>query len=458
MNTTTRIFRVAMLLRGEIQRIRRVAGSAYMDMTFDYFRIDKLGDIEAVYAQIRDSYDGFLTDSVCADRIIDILSADRACVHGYFEIGLESCYRQILLLTMREPELRVEDIRLDMLPEELSLKGVIEGDRLAQLIDRERERLSGYTIQEAEAYEDELIERHVRRHKDNPNDIVLTGSARVYEGLGRYGSYARYLSLTDDEIRSSIETMRYELERRALMASRSACVYFDMGDEPKEETMEAVKQALIDFRETVGLDELIYNTVGSRYELPTDAATLELLTDGMHKCPYTEYLRERSGAQVHVGYGIGATLREARRAAQAALEYAYRIASPTEQVYLIGTDGHMTAMDIASYENSRTGSSTGGQVQTPIMAAHVNEIAKRAHLASATVLKLIMLLKKQQRTQVDSEWMMRELDMSPRMANKVLSSLEKAGYAHISGKSLINAKGRPSNIYEVRFDMKNQTM
>ena len=55
MNTTTRIFRVAMLLRGETQRIRRVAGSAYMDMTFDYFRIDKLGDIEAVYAQIRDS-------------------------------------------------------------------------------------------------------------------------------------------------------------------------------------------------------------------------------------------------------------------------------------------------------------------------------------------------------------------------------------------------------------------
>ncbi len=453
MNTTTHIFRVAMLLRGGTERVRRVAGSAYMDLTFDYFRIDRLEELATVYKQIRDSYDGFLTDSVCADRIIDILSPDHACVHGYFETGLESYYRQILLLTMREPELRVEDIRLDMLPEELSLKGVIEGDRLAQLIRRERERLAGYTIQEAASYEDELIDRHVRRHKDNPNDIVLTGSARVYEGLGRYGSYARYLLLTREEIHGSIESMRYELERRTLRASRSACVYFDMGSDAGEESMEAVKQTLIDFRERVGLDELIYNTVGSRYELPTDAATLELLTDGMHICPYTGYLRERSGVQVHVGYGIGATLREARRAAQAALEYAYRITSPTEQVYLIGTDGHMTAMDIAPYESARAGGSTAGQVQTPIIAAHVNEIAKRAHLASATVLKLIMLLKKQQRTQIDSEWVIRELDMSPRMANKVLSSLEKAGYAHISGKSLINAKGRPSNIYAVRFDM-----
>ncbi len=464
MKTNMRIFRVALLLRIEPEGVRRAAGSGYMDMTFDYFRIAGLEEIETVFSQIRDSYDGFLTDSPCADRIIEMLAGDRDCVHGYFDIGLENYYRQVLLLTMREPGLEVKNIRLDVLPEELNLNGIIAGDRLAELIAQEHERLRTYSMRETLAYEDEAIKRHIRHHRDNPSDLVLTGSAYVYEGLGKLGDYVRYISLTGKEIQERIETMRYELERRTLMASRSACLYFDMGEHPGAEDMEAVKQALIDFRESIGLPELIYNTVGDRYELPTDAATLDVLTRGMHVCRYTDYLRTHSGVNVHVGYGIGTTLQDARDGALTALEYAGRISSQVEQVYLIGTDGHMTAMEIEPENTGAESEADAGSVsgrrraragrQEPIIAAHVTEIAKSSHLASSTVFRLLTLLQKQKRTRVDSEWMISELGMSARMANKVLSSLEKAGYARIAGKSLISAKGRPSNIYELHFDMK----
>ena len=82
----------------------------------------------------------------------------------------------------------------------------------------------------------------------------------------------------------------------------------------------------------------------------------------------------------------------------------------------------------------------------------VNEIAQRSHLSSRTVFSLMMALQKQYRREVDSEWIMRELNVSMRMANKILANLENAGYAYISGKKLPSGKGRPSNIHTLCFD------
>ena len=70
--------------------------------------------------------------------------------------------------------------------------------------------------------------------------------------------------------------------------------------------------------------------------------------------------------------------------------------------------------------------------------------------AQDITVRLMTALQQAHCSEATAEWLCQELELSPRMSNKMLSNLEKAGYASISGKTEGIGKGRPCNIY--RFD------
>ena len=442
-------FRVAMLLRisRDIARIRQIAGNQYLGCTFDYYEADTLDDLRAAFERLHNSYDGILTSGILSDRIVSYYSSGQNIPHRCFTASVENYYRVILLQLQRNPGLTPGDIRLDMMLPGQSLSDIIEGNSLAALMEQENELIARLTPDQVMEFEQNMIRRYQQTIETQQYKLFITRSglaARTFEEC-----HAPYISmdLTAHEVFKAIKGLRRDMELGQLRAGQVAAIYFDAGSEPSSKQLEKLESALTLFGQKNDGKSLIFRRIEDHFEALTDAQTLIFLTQNYTCCKLTEYLRSETGYPGAVGYGTGQNAQGARENAATAAMYARGTDLKLAQSFWIDSDGQITALKGQPHE------SAPGEIKASrIFEPTVNEIAKQAHLSSRTICNLMIALKKQNRTEAGSDWISRELSISPRMANKILSNLEKAGYAQVSGKYLLRSKGRPTNLYTFHFD------
>ncbi|MET0017056.1 hypothetical protein [Oscillibacter sp.] len=445
----TQNFRVAMLLRSDAERVKQIIGDKYLGCQFDYFRIDRLDDLKEKFLQIKNSYDGILTSGTLSDRFIGYYGEGVALPHRYFSATVENYYRMILLQTIHCPNLDLSKVRLDLMTREHDLPDIIEANRLGALMREERAVINRMSPEEVISYEQEMIERHVRAIRSREYQFFMTRSMIATEVFQKYGIGHIYVRLTPEEIFGIVEALRREMELKSLKDSQVACIYFNLGEGVGDKDRKKVETALNCFNASLGSKSLLLNeTVDGNFEAFTDAQTIYDLTRENTYCELTGLLKRQSGISAAVGYGIGSTIQCARENAATAVKYAGSTACSAGQTFLIGSDGRIKALRTDMEPDSVSRRERDG-----IFEPTINEIASQAHLSSTTVFKLMLALQRGQYREVDSNWIKQELNVSLRMANKILSNLEKAGYAEISGKYLLQGKGRPNNIYRFRFEV-----
>lgn len=449
MESGEKVYRVAMLLRSDNERIREVVGNQYLDCTFDYFPVHDLEDLREVFLQIKMRYDGVLTSGVFSDRFISYYSQGENLPHQFFSVSVENYYRQILLQMMYHPQLNFGDIRLDLMKDEHNLPDIIEHGRLGPMMQEEQTMVNRMTPGQIMDYEKEMIQRHERAVHSGSCKLFLTHSIMAMETFEGRDVHHIYVKLTAHEIFKTVNKLRREMELKELKDSQVASIYFDLGTSPSSEELERVREALNEFSRGHPEAGLAFNEVDGHFETLTDAQTIfELTRDST--CEFTAFLWQSTGIPVAVGYGIGTTLQGAKDHAILASRYVLGTRSHLKQAFLVDSNRQIIPLNTRLTEEGKRESKPG---PGEIFESTVNEVAKQAHLSSRTVLNLMTALQRHHRREASSDWLSRELNISPRMANKVLSSLEKAGYAHISGKYLLGGKGRPSNVYAFRFDM-----
>lgn len=442
-------FRVAMLLRvsRDISRIRQMAGNQYLGCTFDYFEVDTLEDLCSAYRRLHHAYDGILTSGLLSDQLIAHESARHGIPHRYFSASVENYYRVILMQLMRNPQLSLGDIRLDMMQPGQSLPDIIEGNLLGPLMEEEKEAVGRLEPPQVVEFERDMIRRHEQTIQTQQYKLFITRSdlaARTFER--RHVPYV-CMDLTAHEVFKTIKGLRRDMELHELRGSQVAGIYVNLGEEPGEELLCRAERALTDFQRDHREAGLMLRRVGDHFEALTDAQALSALTQGYQSCQLTGYLYTAAGCAAAVGYGIGRNVQGALENAATAARYAASTAHHLAQTFLVGSDGQITALKAGGAEPA-----AAPAAPSKIFEPAVNEIAKRSHLSSRTVFTLMMALRRQYRTEAGSDWLVRELSVSPRMANKILANLEKAGYAHVSGKHLWGGKGRPSNVYTFHFN------
>ena len=442
-------FRVAMLLRvsRDIARIRQIAGNQYLGCTFDYYEADTLDDLRTTFERLQNSYDGILTSGILSDRIISYDSAGQNIPHRCFTASVENYYRVILLQLQRNPGLSLGDIRLDMMLPGQSLSDIIEGNSLAALMEQENELIAQLTPNQVMEFEKNMIHRYRQTIETQQYKLFITRSGLAARTFEEYNAPYISMELTAHEVFKAIKGLRRDMELGQLRAGQVAAICFDVGSEPSSEKMEKLESALMLFGQKEGGKSLIFRRIDQHFEALTDAQTLSLLTQNHTCCKLTEYLRDATGYPVAVGYGTGQNAQAARENAAMAAMYARGTEPKLAQSFWIDSEGQITALQGRQHTESDE-KSEASRVFEPA----INEIAKRSHLSSRTIFNLIIALKKQNRMEAGSDWISRELSISPRMANKILANLEKAGYAQVAGKYLLRSKGRPTNLYSFRFD------
>lgn len=145
--------------------------------------------------------------------------------------------------------------------------------------------------------------------------------------------------------------------------------------------------------------------------------------------------------EVIAGIGVGVDLQQARIHAVQAVEYAGKIGK--EYGVCMDETGNLKRLSLV-----RDKKNTGSQVQN----AYVETVANRVHLSSETIFRVITAMQILKSRELTASDLVRLQNFSTRVANRVLSVLEKEGYALRIGEQRCGNKGRPQKLYEIKFE------
>lgn len=446
----TKIFRVAMLLRSTMDNEKEIIGSDFLGCHFDYFQVRSLNELRDTFLKISHSYDGFITSGTFSDSVIRYYSDDPGICKRYFAASVENYYHQLLIQTMRNPSLKIENIRLDLMTTEHTLPEIIKSDSLQFLMNQEHDLINSMTPEQIIVFEDEMIRRLENAAVSGEYQLFMTRSQKAVKMFTRHHANYLYVKMTAKEMKDNIRELCRNMEIKALEAGQPATIFIRTKDSLSPDI---VKEAVFEFFDSINISRPVLHLDQDFIEILTDAQTIRDITHEYTFCELTKFL-VRKLWNFNIGYGIGNTFRDARRNAQIAERYAENAEKPHSQIYLVDTDNLIRVM---SAESASPDSNEKRRKKAEILQALVKEIAGKSHLSSLNIMKLMMALQEQHKYEIDSVWVARELDTSPRMANKILSQLEKAGYATVTGKYMFSEKGRPNNIYHLSADFFRET-
>ncbi len=449
-------FRVAVLSRNKRQSTRQMMDSDYMDCLIDFYPVDSLQEIGEKFLKVRDAYDGILTSGLFSDRII-ACNNDIGISHRYVAASAENYYRQILLQLMHHPELELSRIRLDLMERGQNLAQIIESNALVTLMHDEHARVYKMNPSEVVAFEQEMLARHEWAIRHGNYQLFMTRSPIADAMFARYNVKYVYVDFTHEEVTDALKSLRKDMQLKRLKGGQIACIRLEIVREDSAEKREKLKSVLEEYQRQYKRVLSGWQERENGFLLMTDARTVDEITHVRRYSSLSGFLGSRMGREVLVGYGIGNTVQDAEENAAAAINYHRSAPMDASWAYLVDENGQVNSLDTNVVEISPgdLGKSLPSK-SAGVLESTVNRIARTAHLSSRIVMHLIMALRRENRREAGSEWLIREMGVSPRTANKILSNLEKAGYAEITGRTMQVSKGRPSNIYRFRFEQEEQ--
>lgn len=149
------------------------------------------------------------------------------------------------------------------------------------------------------------------------------------------------------------------------------------------------------------------------------------------------YLANVLDFNTDIGYGIGRSIVEANTNAQRAKKESMIY----DKSFVITENNHLIGPLRTEHEI------TVSQEVTP----EIQAIAKRAHLSTLTIQKLLSIMKLTGSKEITSADIAGHLNMTLRNANRILTNLEQNELARLVYEKSANSKGRPIKVYELAF-------
>ena len=166
----------------------------------------------------------------------------------------------------------------------------------------------------------------------------------------------------------------------------------------------------------------------------TKYSLVSYLTGCFTKCALSKYFQEHLPFTVCIGYGVGASISAAKSHAMKAKREAFQHKGS------FGVDEHQRMYGPLNAENTII-------VDTEVT-PEIQEMAQKSQLSTLTIQKLISMVNISGSSYVTTQEIAQRFKVTPRNANRILSSLEKGGLAWATGKRAAQTKGRPTTVYQ----------
>lgn len=449
------VFKIALILKEHFrEKINSYMPNKPDDVVFDFFPYTTIQEIQDIFLSIKDQYDGFYVSGLIPLQAIKIIGEQsRDAIVAHSSVNVENVYQALLhhIVTSGIENVNLSRVGMDFLDDKKTLEELIREEKFAQAAyTYEKRWTSLQTVDEIEQEELRVQDFYVKQCQEGKLDIIITYYYSVLERLKDQDISCYYVYRGEWAFWNSIEELKKSIFIKKFNKNRSAVIHINT-DSARELYRDNYEQFHHQLMSTVlqfnqqHLNKAIFKSSYDALELYMDYETMHLLTDGFHTCPLFTFLSKSMNFHGSIGYGIGDTIYQARLNAINASHFGRNMMKDNIGSFLLDQNEALTFL--------AAGGSSNPDSLFKISADIVSEIADKVKLSSETVVRIAEVLLSLDTEEITSQDLINSLGVSLRSANKFLSNLEKGGYASVCGQKRNGIKGRPVNIYRVKFNL-----
>lgn len=395
---------------------------------FIYLPYEQPSQILTLFKENEYKVDGFLLSGIYTQSVLTKELRTIETPHTYLDIS-EADFYQTLFNLSRKKGLDLSRVIIDFLNIENNFMGI------NQLL-AEEERPYIYSNQFTDYLHNEvysqLIDFHVELWERGKVDLSITRMSNVVTELRSRGIQTLFVFPSAESIQRSLQMLIQEIEKEKLENNQTVVGYIScLSKEVGLLCMSLIKQ----FRHKRGYSLLLHNN-DSEIEIITTFGELKRLTNQFTSCSLSNYLNELMDETIHVGWGTGKSLLQARTHAVAASkqERGSYVLTETDLI------GPMQGDEKPATINREL--SAGGELI---------QISEQSGLTILQLQKIQAVLKRAETNVISSEELAFHLGVTIRSANRLLKKLEEAKLAEVSQKKQERLRGRPKKIYIIKI-------
>ncbi|MDO5787633.1 MAG: hypothetical protein Q4P09_08000 [Phascolarctobacterium sp.] len=197
-----------------------------------------------------------------------------------------------------------------------------------------------------------------------------------------------------------------------------------------------ITQKLLSYAKSI--NGSLKSATGGNFYIFTTRGNLEKLTNGFKKVPNLPILQEVNKHLRACGIGLGKSASEAEFNAVIALKHACNDAKGT---WYVVKDDKSISGPLGSAE----------QLDYQVAAPALEEISKKTALSINTLSKICHAIKVYGRNELNAQELANTMQILPRSARRILTTLTENGYAEEIGVEMLDIKGRPRKIYKIKM-------
>ena len=293
--------------------------------------------------------------------------------------------------------------------------------------------------------EAEGVQYHYKLWKTKQTKLAVTGTFNIKKGLQQLGVPFFRILPARTAVESTLNMMLRTFEMQNVRDAQIAIQMFEFDSLAgvSKEWLSTDDLYMVEMTTTQKQIAYAKRVQGSlklagsgRFVVFTTRGMVRMITEDYTKIPDVEEF-----AQISCGIGIGGSAYEAEFHAAKALLTAKEYGTGTWMVYF---DDKTITGPLGKKE----------QINYSYVSEELVAVSKATSLSVSTLNKVIAIMKKNQRSEINAYELAQYMQILPRSAHRIITELEKNGYAQIVGEENPNPRGRPRKIYRIQLEQK----
>lgn len=289
------------------------------------------------------------------------------------------------------------------------------------------------------------VQYHYQLWQAKQTKLAVTGSFNIKQGLQQLGvPFFRALPART-AVESALNMMLRTFEMKNVRDAQIAIQMFEFdsfagGSKEWLSTDDLYMMEMMITQKLIAYAKRVQGSLKSagsgRFVVFTTRGMLRMITEDFTEIPAVEEFE-----QISCGIGIGQSAYEAEFHAAKALLTAKEYGAGTWMVYF---DDKTVTGPLGKKE----------QINYSYVSDELIAVSKATSLSVSTLNKLMAIMRKSQRSSISAYELAQYMQILPRSAHRIITELEKNGYAQMVGEENPNPRGRPRKIYRIQLEQK----
>ncbi|MEG0774200.1 hypothetical protein [Clostridium sp.] len=426
--------------------IEEMLGKMQLECDFQILEYTGFNNISEIYTSLEDEVDGFMVSANVAQFAIEksVKSPKKPIV--WFGSDLVGLYQLLLELFIKNRNLDINRVIMDFLipiRENTTCAEMVGKENLTFIENDMKKWLKNSTIQDLHSLEKDTTKKIITLWHQGKIDLSICFYSSIMPILQENGVPCIFAYPTLEHIKECINTLLSTIKinqmRENLPVVISVSKQGNKNTDDSDIDTVSLQKCLLDFNKENMTDFLIQKS-NDGFDVYTSLRITNHITHFLEDCQLRRYLEEHLTFKVCIGYGIGNNIIEAKNNASDAKKEAIL----TDNSFIM--DEKHNLIGPLNTEHFL--------VITSEITPEIHKIAEQSKLSSLTIQKLASIIKIMGTSQLTTQDLAARLSVTVRNANRILSNLEKSGFASILYNKSSNSKGRPIKVYEIDFPFK----